>query len=186
MPVFGVTPDQDQIGRIQAEQVQLLLPRGGAVLCITGPAATSSSQRRLEALRARPGRQLPADGGGGGLDHRGGAAGARPLAGGAPTGADLPEVVCAQNDEMALGARQALRDAASRRDLPQLVDAAHHRLRRIAGGGAADGAPESACGPRWWSPPPPGRPIEWLARWREGGRRRRPTSPWRSARSPTC
>src|SRR5688572_1080726 len=55
VPVFGVTPDQDQIGRIQADQIRALFPKGAHVLTITGPSRTSSAQRRLSAMRSRLG-----------------------------------------------------------------------------------------------------------------------------------
>jgi ABC-type sugar transport system substrate-binding protein len=167
LPVFGVTPDQDQIGRIQAEQITLLLPRGGHVVCITGPARTSSAQRRLEGMRGRlgssyrltvveadwttEGSRLALDRWLNEVDVRG-----------------LPDVVCAQNDEMALGARQALRELASRRDLPTLATLP------ITG---CDGSPamgqKMVKGKRLWAtvvvPSAAGPAIEWLGKWRESG-----------------
>jgi ABC-type sugar transport system substrate-binding protein len=167
LPVFGVTPDQDQIGRIQAEQVRLLLPRGGLVVCISGPGKTSSAQRRLEGMRARLGasHQLTV------IEADWTTEGARLALDRWLTDADvrgLPEVVCAQNDEMALGARQALRDVASRRDLPLLAGLP------ITG---CDGSPavgqKMVKGKRLWAtvvvPSAAGPAIEWLGKWRESG-----------------
>jgi ABC-type sugar transport system substrate-binding protein len=167
VPVFGVTPDQDQIGRIQAEQIALLLPRGGQVLVVTGPARTSSAQRRLEGMRKRVGARhrltvLEADwtteGARLALDRWLGDADPQ----------ELPALIAAQNDEMALGARQALRDAASLRDIPKLASMP------ITG---CDGSPavgqKMVRQKRLWAtvvlPSAAGPAIEWLARWHEDG-----------------
>ncbi len=114
VPVFSVTADQLEIGRIAGQQIAKVLPAGGAVLCVTGPAKTSSARRRLEGLREKldgAPYQLSV------IEADWTSEGARMAfarwweagRGGAPT----PNVFAAQNDEMALGVRQALRDAAS-------------------------------------------------------------------------
>ncbi len=166
VPIFGVTPDQLQIGRIQAEQVKLLLPEGGSLLCITGLANTSSSQRRLEALRhdLGPEHKLTV------VEADWTSEGSRLLLdrwleqAETPT---LPDAVCAQNDEMALGARQALRDAASRRDLPWLGE-----LPIIGCDGSAALGQRMVLRRRLWAtvmvPSAAGPAVEWLARARDG------------------
>jgi len=45
-PVFVVTSDHLEIGRIQGRQIAALLPHGGAVLCIQGPAENSAAKDR--------------------------------------------------------------------------------------------------------------------------------------------
>jgi ribose transport system substrate-binding protein len=50
-PVFSVSPDQVEVGRIQARQVAALLPRGGAVLLIQGPSVSSASRDRYTGLQ---------------------------------------------------------------------------------------------------------------------------------------
>jgi len=45
-PVFSVSADQVEVGRIQARQVAALLPRGGSVLFIQGPSVSSVSRSR--------------------------------------------------------------------------------------------------------------------------------------------
>jgi ABC-type sugar transport system substrate-binding protein len=45
--VFSVTPDQLEIGTIQGRQFKLMLPEGGELFYLRGPAMTSSAQRRL-------------------------------------------------------------------------------------------------------------------------------------------
>jgi ribose transport system substrate-binding protein len=48
--VFSIGPDQKEVGRIQARQIAVLLPRGGSVLYIQGPSVSSVSQQRYEGL----------------------------------------------------------------------------------------------------------------------------------------
>jgi ABC-type sugar transport system substrate-binding protein len=170
VPVFGVTPDQVEIGRIQGRQVSLLLPHGGPVLYITGPAKTSSSQRRIEGFR----KELDGDFSVTPLEADWTSEGARLALERWLQAEDpdrvTPALVCAQNDEMALGARQALRDAASRSNEPTLAELP------ITG---CDGSP--ALGQRLvrqkrlWAtvalPSAAGPALEWVARWRDGADR---------------
>jgi ABC-type sugar transport system substrate-binding protein len=167
VPVFCVSPDQQEIGRIQGEQAKALAPGGGTVIAITGPARTSSSRRRLEGLWAELGpdyaltlleadwtterARLVLDRWLGGID-----------------GTTLPALIAAQNDEMALGARQALRDAASLRGLAPLLDVP------IIG---CDGSPglgqrlvrENRIHATVTLPSPAGLALERLARFRDSG-----------------
>jgi ABC-type sugar transport system substrate-binding protein len=50
-PVFSVSADQIEVGRIQGRQVAALLPRGGTVLLIQGPSVSSVSKDRLTGLQ---------------------------------------------------------------------------------------------------------------------------------------
>jgi ABC-type sugar transport system substrate-binding protein len=52
VPFGTVSTDQTEIGRVQARQVDRLLPQGGTVLVVTGPQRSSAAQERLEALRS--------------------------------------------------------------------------------------------------------------------------------------
>jgi ribose transport system substrate-binding protein len=45
-PVFGLGPDHEEIGRIQGRQLAALLPAGGSVLYVEGPATSSSAKKR--------------------------------------------------------------------------------------------------------------------------------------------
>ncbi len=47
LATFMVSTDQEEIGRIQARQFRALLPRGGSLLYVQGPADTSVAQDRL-------------------------------------------------------------------------------------------------------------------------------------------
>jgi ribose transport system substrate-binding protein len=49
-PVFTVTSDHTEIGRIQGRQFAALLPKGGSVLYIEGPTQSSSAQKRTAGM----------------------------------------------------------------------------------------------------------------------------------------
>jgi len=50
-PVFSVSADQVEVGRIQGRQVAALLPRGGSILLIQGPSVSSVSRERYTGLQ---------------------------------------------------------------------------------------------------------------------------------------
>jgi ABC-type sugar transport system substrate-binding protein len=120
--IFAVTPDQAEIGRIHGRQVQTLLGSKGKVLTVTGPLGMVSAQRRLEGLKEILGDrfslvELNAD-----WTSERARMEVERWAGGLSKDGDLPGMFVAHNDEMALGIRQAVRDAATKLDLP-LADA---------------------------------------------------------------
>ncbi len=47
VPIFGVSADQVEVGRIQGRQCNALLPRGGSILYIHGPSEASASKERF-------------------------------------------------------------------------------------------------------------------------------------------
>ena len=51
-PVFSVSTDQEEIGRIQAQQIAALLPRGGSVLYIQGPSEHFAAKLRTKGTQA--------------------------------------------------------------------------------------------------------------------------------------
>jgi ABC-type sugar transport system substrate-binding protein len=116
--IFAVTPDQTEIGRIHGRQVRALVGNAGKVLCVTGPLNTVSAQRRLDGLKevlASDFRlvELNAD-----WTSERARMEVERWASKLASDAELPGMFVAHNDEMALGVRQALRDAASKKDLP--------------------------------------------------------------------
>jgi ribose transport system substrate-binding protein len=55
-PTFSVSSDHVEIGRIQGKQFAALLPRGGSVLYIEGPSQSSSAQKRTAGMmESKPG-----------------------------------------------------------------------------------------------------------------------------------
>jgi inositol transport system substrate-binding protein len=55
---FCVTADQKGIGRVQGEQFRILAPSGGTVLYVTGPALADVSQERLTGMEETRGSAL--------------------------------------------------------------------------------------------------------------------------------
>lgn len=51
LALSSVGTNQLEVGRIQGAQLKVLAPRGGKVLCVTGPGDTSVAQQRLEGLK---------------------------------------------------------------------------------------------------------------------------------------
>ena len=50
VPAFSVTSDHDEIGRIQGRQMRALLPHGGSVLYIQGPSESSAAKQRTSGM----------------------------------------------------------------------------------------------------------------------------------------
>jgi ribose transport system substrate-binding protein len=112
LPFFSVDPDQRQIGRLQGQQVKILLPKGGNLFYIQGPSSTSSAQLRLAGLHQElVGTRIQlmlyqAD-----WSIEGGDEVARNWLTTLTDTAFAQCVVAAQNDSMAMGARKALHEA---------------------------------------------------------------------------
>jgi len=54
VPVFAITSDHEEVGRIQGRQLNALLPAGGLVLYIQGPSESSAAkQRHVGAVEAK-------------------------------------------------------------------------------------------------------------------------------------
>ena len=49
-PIFAVTSDHEEIGRIQGRQCAALLPNGGSVLYITGPSESLAAKQRTAGM----------------------------------------------------------------------------------------------------------------------------------------
>ena len=113
-PVFAVTTNHAETGRIQGRQLNALLPNGGSVIYLQGPTGHPVVQARERGM----------------LETKNARIQVRPLHGGwqesvafqvvaswmrMPTWQELcPQVVAAQNDFMAMGARKAFDQWASR------------------------------------------------------------------------
>jgi ribose transport system substrate-binding protein len=109
-PVFSISADHQEIGRIQAQQIAALLPKGGTVVYIEGPSDASSAKERSIGMQQRvpsninfitmKGRWTAESA------HRA-AASWMQLSTSKKTDVDL---LCAQNDAMAMGARRAFQE----------------------------------------------------------------------------
>src|SRR5580658_4250400 len=55
VPVFAITSDHEEVGKIQGQQFAALLPNGGSMLYIEGPANSSAAKERTAGmLRTKP------------------------------------------------------------------------------------------------------------------------------------
>ena len=110
IPVFSVRIDHKEIGRIQGRQMAALIPDGGLALCLVGPSGHPTTEERMGGLMStKPAniqlKTLTAD-----WTEQGASKAVTrwlPLR----TRHDPPvKLVAAQNDLMAIGARQALKE----------------------------------------------------------------------------
>jgi len=115
-PVFSVSTNQFDIGRIQGRQIAALLPRGGSVLFIQGPSVSSVSQGRLQGLR----ETLPS---GVQLVNLKGKWTEESAYQSVCSWMTLMraqklriDMICAQNDAMAIGAKKAVKELADEAD----------------------------------------------------------------------
>ena len=165
--IFTAAGDQIEIGRVQAQQIHVLTGNQGRVMCVTGNMRNIEAHRRLEGL------QQGLDGGfevaevNADWTSEGARLAVESWATGIEAEADVPAAFVAQNDEMALGVRQALRDIGSRRDWPiggsPIVgcDGAEDYGQRLVREGRLRATVIMA--------PASGAAIEWIARARSDG-----------------
>lgn len=52
VPVFAISSDHEEVGRLQGRQLAALLPQGGSVLYIEGPANSSAARERTAGMNA--------------------------------------------------------------------------------------------------------------------------------------
>jgi ABC-type sugar transport system substrate-binding protein len=140
VPVALVTPDQHEFGRVQGRQFRALLPRGGRILYVLGDTVASSARDRRKGMREimdsdsafsieevdglwsrKEAREMVAKR----LSH-------------ASHRGDWPHLIGCQNDAMAMGAHDALADAARLYKTPSLLEVP------VTGG---DGLPDE--GQKW-------------------------------------
>jgi ABC-type sugar transport system substrate-binding protein len=116
LPIFSVVADQTEIGRIQGKQLLALLPRGGELVYIQGPIGTSSAVRRCAGLQeVLQGSSIEVFTLYSDWTREGGR---RAMLDWARVfqRRDLPTfIVGAQNDAMAMGARDAVKEIARER-----------------------------------------------------------------------
>lgn len=114
LPFGTVSLDHAAIGRIQARQIQALLPRGGQALCITGPLRAPAALERLAGLKAG----LPAGVGvyeseAGQWMETDGIVAFESWYGIYKARSFTVDVIAAHSDELAVGARQAAQAVAN-------------------------------------------------------------------------
>jgi ribose transport system substrate-binding protein len=50
IPIFSISSDHEQIGRIQGDQIKVLLPKGGSILLVQGPAESLAAKQRTSGM----------------------------------------------------------------------------------------------------------------------------------------
>jgi ABC-type sugar transport system substrate-binding protein len=109
VPLAVVTTDQEEIGRIQGRQFRALLPGGGTVLYVEGPPDTSAAQERRQGMEKAirdagiETKMLSGD-----WTEASGEKAVSSWLRLKTSEACRPDVVGAQNDAMAVGARKAI------------------------------------------------------------------------------
>jgi ribose transport system substrate-binding protein len=115
-PVFSVSVDQVEVGRIQGKQIGTLLPRGGSVLYIQGPSVSSVSRQRFEGLRETVQSNIQLVNLRGKWTEESGYQAVSSWMKLMRAQKARIDVICAQNDVMAMGAKKALKDQVSEMD----------------------------------------------------------------------
>jgi len=167
-PVFALSSDHAEIGRIQGRQFAVLLPKGGSILYIEGPSYSTSAQKRTAGmLETKPSNIQVAM-----LRGKWTEESAEQVVGSwlqlATSQSSAIDLVGAQDDSMALGARKAFQKIAG--------EAERARWRKLPFTGC-DGLPRT--GQKWvregWLvatvsvPPLAGTAIEILVKALQGG-----------------
>lgn len=110
IPIFGISSDHEEIGRIQGKQIAALLPQGGSVLLVQGPAESLAAKQRTTGMyETKPiGVQVKV------LKANWTEAGSHKAVSSwlkLSTSLQAPiDLVAAQDDSMALGAKKAFQD----------------------------------------------------------------------------
>ncbi len=105
VPVAGIAIDNVEVGRLQGKQFAALLPGGGTVLYLEGPAIDVSKQRHAGTLETLP-PNIELQSARGRWTEESGAQALQIRLG--LRGTKLPDLVGSQNDDMAMGARKAV------------------------------------------------------------------------------
>ena len=111
LPSFCITADQREIGRIQSRQMAAFLPQGGLVLYIQGPSGNFSVEERTHGMQTTKPSNVQVRMVRGRFTEESGYQVVKQwltLSTSRQTPLDL---VCCQNDAMAIGARRALEEA---------------------------------------------------------------------------
>jgi ABC-type sugar transport system substrate-binding protein len=110
LPIAMIGSSQLEVGRLQGRQCRALLPEGGHVLCVQGPADSTATQDRFAGLKEALGTGFEVRALYGDWTEAGGAKAVGSWLRLRTAEAFRPDVVACQNDSMAVGARKALRD----------------------------------------------------------------------------
>jgi len=109
VPIFAVLPDQLDIGRIQGQQLRLLVRPGDELVCIQGPIGTYSTRLRRTGLETELASKQDVNWShfNGDWSQAGGESAMKTWLSTFPAYKIPQFVIAAQNDSMAVGAREA-------------------------------------------------------------------------------
>ena len=107
-PAFGVTSDNLEIGRIQGQQLAALLPKGGVVLYIQGPSETDAARLRTEGMQETKPTAIQIKAMKGTWTEASAFKAVTNWLRLSTSRQDHIDVIAAQNDAMAIGAKKAL------------------------------------------------------------------------------
>lgn len=109
-PVFAVSSDHVEIGRMQVRQMQQLLPEGGQVLYVQGPSSSFAAQQRTQGMVEAKPNNIQVRILGGQWTETSAYQATMSLMRLRTSRDSRVDLVCAQNDVMALGVRKALKE----------------------------------------------------------------------------
>ena len=109
-PSFCITVDQKEVGRIQARQIAALLPHGGFVLYIQGSTGNFSAEQRTQGFQVALPSNVQLRMIRGLFTEQSGYQAVKSWLALSTSRQTQPHLICAQNDDMALGAKRALQE----------------------------------------------------------------------------
>ncbi len=115
-PIFSVSVNQLEIGRIQGKQIAALLPGGGSVLFVQGPSVSSVSRERFEGLRETLPTNIQLVNLRGKWTEESGYQSVCSWMKLMRAQKFRIDLICGQNDVMAMGAKKAVRELATEMD----------------------------------------------------------------------
>ncbi len=112
-PVFCVSNDHVEIGRIQARQFAALLPKGGSILYIQGPSENSAAQERTQGMLSVKPANIQVTSLKGQWTEESALRTVRSWLKLSTSQKSIIDLIGAQNDAMAIGARKAFQEIAN-------------------------------------------------------------------------
>jgi ribose transport system substrate-binding protein len=113
VPIFCVSNDHTEIGRIQGRQFAALLPRGGSVLYVQGPSENSAAKERTTGMMATKPANIQVTALKGQWTEESATRSVRSWLQLSTSKKAVIDLIAAQDDSMAVGARKAFQELAN-------------------------------------------------------------------------
>jgi ribose transport system substrate-binding protein len=110
VPIFGVSTDNDEVGRIQGKQISALTPPGGCVLYLEGPSGSDAARHRTQGLLSVKRADITLKHLRGGWTEAGACHAIQSWLLLGTARQVMVDIVVCQNDTMAMGARKAFEE----------------------------------------------------------------------------